>query len=304
MRLCRSCSVISIANFLLHSSFKSGMTARLLNIVLFAGLTLLLFSCEDTPVGNRGPIILGDSSLMVIETDEEQLKDLVTDLKPEIPRAEDNYAAEEEEKAPETDTAKTAAAEPEKEKTVSLPKGKGLRAEFKQVTVVIPGLNVKMGRDIDLKKAYGVAYFLNDGDINGSTMHLEGEITRVSQRYQSIVVMSSVFGDIPLGKLLHTAEWEEIKGSNNTYPIRGLKPSELDYKRANTNSIHYAIRRAGQRRHLSRRNIQELLNGVRRVRSVKQKPFRVALKTVMWKIDGRDKDGKPFSKQVRIDIPM
>ncbi len=280
------------------------ITARLVNIFLLTGISLLLFSCDNTPIGNRGPIVLGDSSLIVTETDEEQLKDLVTDLKPDIPRAEDNYAEEEEEEAADTDTVKTAVKEAEPEKPTALPEGKGLRAEFRQVTVVIPGLNVRLGSNPNLKKAYGAAYFLNGGEINGSTMHLTGEITRVSQRYQSIIILKSDFGDIPIGKLLHTADWEEIKGNNNVYPIKGLDPKHLKYKSANSSSRRYAVTRAGQRRRLSRRNVQELVNSIRRVRSVKQKPFYGALKTVMWKIDGKDKDGTPYSKQIRIDIPM
>jgi len=40
------------------------------------------------PSENHGPIVLGDSSTIVTETDPARLKDLVTDLKPVISSSE------------------------------------------------------------------------------------------------------------------------------------------------------------------------------------------------------------------------
>jgi len=50
--------------------------------------------------------------------------------------------------------------------------------------------------------------------------------------------------------------------------------------------------------------VQEWVNSLHNVRSLDQKPLFVVLRSVMWKIDGKDAQGKIFSKQLRVDIPL
>jgi hypothetical protein len=279
------------------------MVAQLKHIGLVVAAMLLLNACDNGQTGAKAPIILGDSSTIVTEADAQQLKDLVTDLQPVIPAAEDKD--EDPNAAPPADTAKAAAAEkPTEQKPQALPTGPGLKAEFSEVTVMIPGLDVKQAGKPDLHKAHGVTYSLKDGEINGATMHVKGDIVKVSQRYQSVVVMKSEYGDLVLDNLSITAGWKEIKGSNNTYPIKNLDAKSLDAYDADASDIRKAIQKAGRRYRLSRSKVQDLENSVRRVRSVNQKPFSVTYRSVMWKIDGKDTDGKFYSKQIRIDVPM
>ena len=69
-----------------------------------------------------------------------------------------------------------------------------MTGEFKDVTMIIPGLTVKQAGNPNLEKANGAVYTLNDGTVNGATMRIIGTVTKVSQRYQSVVVLKTEDG--------------------------------------------------------------------------------------------------------------
>ena len=49
---------------------------------------------------------------------------------------------------------------------------------------------------------------------------------------------------------------------------------------------------------------QEWLNTAKNVRAANQAPAKVVLRSVMWRIEGKDAGGKNFNKELRIDIPL
>lgn len=264
----------------------------------------LLASCGSQQQGPGGAIVLGDSATIVTEKDEAQLKDLVTDLQPVIPPAEDK------DKDPEptpADTAKTvAAAQPATAtpaQAQALPAGPGLRAEFGEVTVFVPGLNVKQHGRADLSRASGATYSLSSGNLDGATLRVSGNVTKVSQRYQTIVVLNSDMGDIALDALVYTTSWKAIQGNNNTYSVDVPSARNAEHNNAGAASIRVAVQKEARQRRLNPRKRQHLFDEVRNVRSVTQKPLSVVVRSVMWKIDGKDERGRNYSKQVRLDIP-
>lgn len=264
-----------------------------------------LFSCKNRPSQNHGPIILGDSSTIVTEKDPSKLQDLVTDLQPTIPEHKDTTEAVADKKPEQkaADTAKKAvAAETPKQQPVA--EVAGLKAEFKEVTILIPGLNAKQAGRANLQNANGAVYSFVSGNINGNMLKVTGTVTKVSQRYQSVVVLKNDMGTLPLETLSMTTDWEALKGANNVYRITDLDEKSLDHPDANRGTIQNAVRKAAQRRRMSRRRVQEWVNSAHNVRSANQKPLTVMLRSVMWKIDGKDANGRIFSKQIRIDIPM
>ena len=274
------------------------------NIVLFAAV-VFLFSCKNMPAQNHGPIVMGDSSTIVTEKDPQKLQDLVTDLQPTITESKDTTPTaaqkESEQKAPDT-VKKTVVAETPKQQPAS--EVSGLKADFKDVSVLIPSLNAKLSGNPNLQRANGAVYSFISGNINGNLLKIMGNVTKVSQRYQSVVVLKNDMGILPLETLSTTTSWEPLKGMNNIYRITDLDEKSLDYPEANRGTIQNAVKKAAQRRRMSRKKVQEWVNSVHNVRSTNQKPLTVMLRSVMWKIDGKDANGRLFSKQIRIDVPM
>lgn len=276
------------------------MNKRVSHIALFSGIISLLFSCKDHPSNNHGPIVLGDTSTIVTENDPQRLKDLVVDLQPVIPPPSENDSAG---KAPAAiDTLKKA--KPAIPAEQPLPDVAGLKAEFKEVTVLIPGVNAKQAGRADLQRANGAVYTFVSGNINGSTIRVTGNITRVLQRYQTTVVLKNEMGTMAIDPLSTTTGWEALKGSNNQFKITDLDQKSLDYPEVSAAGIRNAVMKAAKRHRYSRRKVEEWVYSVRRVRSVNQKPMYVMLRSVMWKIDGKDANGRMFSKQIRIDMPL
>ena len=285
------------------------MLKKLAHITLLsAGLFLL--SCKDRPSKNHGPIVLGDSSTIVTERDPQKLQDLVTDLNPVIPAAESKDTAESKPVAAAPDTTKkvkaTTPTPPPSPAAFQqqLSASMGMLAEFKDVSVLITNVSGKLSGNTNLQRASGAVYTLASGNINGATMRLKGNVTKVSQRYQSTVVLRNNYGTFILEDFSTTTDWEALKGGGNQYRITGLDAQSLEVPEANANSIRNAVTKACKRRRISRKKMDEVVSSVRHVRKADQKPLLIVLRSVMWKIDGKDAQGKLFSKQVRVDIPL
>lgn len=277
------------------------MIKRVAHIALISA-GLFLCSCKDSPSKNHGPIILGDSSTIVTETDPKNLQDLVTDLHPDIPSHTTTDTTQPKEPVAAADTNKqTKVINPPPQPQLS---GNGLLAEFKDVSVLIANVTAKQAGNPNLQRANGAVYTLTGGTINGAQMKLKGTVTKVSQRYQSAVLLKNGYGTLVLDNLSETTDWETIKGSNNQYRISGLDAQSLETADANANTIRNAVAKAAKRQRWSRKKTDEVLNSLRHVRNVNQKPLTVTLRSVMWKIDGKDAQGRAFSKQIRIDIPL
>jgi len=283
------------------------MNTRSAHSLLITCAVLFLFSCKDTPSKSHGPIILGDSSTIVTEKDPDKLRDLVTDLHPNIPsptEIKDSLAAVKDtvKQTAHTDTVKKVIATPQAAQPETVTGG--LSADFGDVTMLLGNVNAKLAGKADLRHANGAVYTLISGNINGSILKITGNVTKVSQRYQSMAVLKNGSVNMPIESLSNTTDWQPLKGGNNMYRISGLDATSMEYADDNQAQIHNAIIKAAQRHHMSKKKIQELESSIHNVRAANQKPLYVVLRSVMWKIDGKDAKGKPFSKQVRIDVPM
>jgi hypothetical protein len=142
------------------------------------------------------------------------------------------------------------------------------------------------------------------GNIPGNQIQVTAAVTKVSQRYQTVIAVKNELGTLPLETLTTTTGWKALTGSNNTYKITGLDAKSLDYAEGNKNAIRNAVSKAAKKHRFSRRKVQEWEESVRNVRAVNQKPCYVILRSVMWKIDGKDANGKAFSRQIRVDLPL
>lgn len=269
-------------------------------LILFC--VIALFSCNNEGgSGSNKPIVLGDPSTIVTETDTQYLQDFVADIKilkqtPQVPTAHDSTAA-----APVDSSVQT----PPVAATNEIPKESGLTVPFKEVTIFIPGVETKTYTKQNLEKAPGASYEITDGQLQGNELKiLNGDVDKVSQRYQTIVVAKSELGILVLESLNELDEWKPVKGKGNIYPIKGLTKKELEYKRVSNAAIRTAVTKAARNARLSKANQNKWVASVKNVKAVNQKPLSVALRSVMWKIEGKDPNGKRFQKQLRIDIPV
>lgn len=273
-----------------------------------AGALMLVSACNNGgKEASHGPIVLGDSSLIVTETDSQYLRDYVTDFQPKEPVAEEPETPASQQ--PAADTAKPAAKaepepQPEQQQAAATPKGNGLEVDFKDIKLFIPGISTRTyGRNA--VKGNSASYGLTGGKLNGNQIQVSGgTVSRINQRYQTAVVMKNEMGVLQLDALNYTSGWEALKGGKNGYYIAGLDENKLGHSNANANAIRNAISRALRGKRLSRKKEQEWLNSARNVRSVNQKPLDVVLHSVVWQVEGKDAKGHSFRKELRIDLPI
>lgn len=267
--------------------------------VLLASIVFLSCNDEQNPSAGK-PIILGDSSTIVTETEAKYLEDFVADIKPLTPREEAPADTTTSTPAADTVASTTAPATPEP----GVITGKGLTVAFKEVTVFIPGIETRTYQNINLEKAHGASYELTDGKLQGSQLKIaKGTVTRVSQRHQTIIVAKTDLGTLVLESLNSLSEWKTMEGKGNTYTVSGLDKRQLDHANPSAAGIRNAVSRAVKNARMSRANQNKWVKELKNVKSVNQKPMTVVLRSVMWKIDGKDEKGRPFQKQLRIDIP-
>lgn len=279
--------------------------------------SMLIASCGGDENPNRGkPIVMGDPNTIVTEADSQYLQDFAPDINMVAKQAAPEPAP--------ADTTGQAAAQPAQQETAQpapqqqetpakeeTPKqalaatGKGLNIPFKEVTVFIPDISTRSYKQQNPQNANGATYELTDGSLGGNQLKVSGgTVTKVSMRYQVAVMVKNELGTLPLDALSSSGNWEVLKGKNNIYTIPNLDPKHLKGVNPSPAAIRNAVARAARSKRMNKKTQQKWESSVRNVRSVNQKPMVVKLRSVMWKIEGKDKNGKPFQKQVRLDIPL
>jgi len=272
-----------------------------LYIAITATIFVSLTACKDGVTKSHGPIVLGDSAAIVTETDAKYLEDFVNDIQQNT--ADTTVASTAASTPKDTVQAEVPKEQPKPQPAVQANKGNGLTVEFKDITVFIPGIASKTNSS--KHSGNSAAYGLSGGELNGSQLQISGgTVQRVTQRYTTSVILDDDLGTFILEQLNHTSAWTQLKGNGSNYYLTGLDDRHLEHSNASGNAIRTAVQRAARAKRLSRKKENELLNSVRNVKTVNQKPLEVVLRTVVWQIEGKDAKGKNFRKELRIDMPI
>lgn len=273
----------------------------LLSAILFA-------SCggNNNPTGKAPAIQMGDPATIVTETDSQYLTDIVTDLNMTNSRPV-TIAQKEEAPAPVADTTAVAQETPAvaPAEAPAPTTGQGLNVPFPQVQFFIPGIATKTYKEPNLETDYGASYELTAGELQGNTITIKGAVIEdVYMRYQTIIVARNELGTLPLESLRKLTDWKKVKGNNGVYKIDGLQKGKLEGLKVANKAIRNAVTRDAKSRNWSRSGVQKWLNAVRRTNNTTQKPMHTELRSVMWKVNGKDVNGRPFTRQLRIDVPI
>lgn len=273
---------------------------------------LILTACTDNRPANktRGPIVLGDSANIVTVTDPKLLEDRLPDLQPpsDDPEADQPAAAPADTAAASAATQPSAppAAEPEQPSEPPAPTaGNGLTVGFKEVTVFLPNITARTFGRGDLRNARSATYQLTGGNLAGAQLRTSGgTVNRVTQRYQTIIAIRNGSQTLPLETLGATSPTQTLRGGNGTFPITGLEPARLVYAAARPAAIRSAVQQAARKKRMNRSETQKWLDAVRNIRAANQAPATVLLRSVTWRLEGKDAAGKSFTKELRMDLPI
>lgn len=259
-------------------------------------MALAFAACGNgSPNKTHGPIVLGDSATIVTESDAERLQDGMADLKSASGGEDEGNAT------PVRDTAHAT--------TVSTPApvstpANGLTAAFKEVKLTLTGLTARE-KTKDYGTARGASFTLAGGSLAGSSLQASGgTISKVTQRYSTVIAVQDGAEKLMLDNLSNTGNWQTLQGSGGAYSLAGLDAAKLEYKNAKPVEIRNAVQQAARKQKLNRQDTQDWLDAVKNVGAANQSPCVVVLKSITWRVEGKDAAGKSFSKELRIDVPL
>ncbi len=266
--------------------------------LFFAACLCMAFIACNAPdqFKSRGPIVLGDSSMIVTETDPQYLGDMVADLQPVAPQPV--LPPQPPDTARQADTTR---------QTTALPPATqedGLKVDFGEIHVLIPDIETTSFSG-SISNSKSAAYMLTGGKIAGNRLRFTGSgtVTRVTQRYETVLAITGKSEKLVLESLSYTSGWQTLKGNKDAYIISGLEDAKLQYVKATQSTIRNAVTKTTRANKMSRQEQQEYLNAVKKVRAANQKPMTVVLRYVIWQISGKDSKGRDFNKELRMDMP-
>jgi hypothetical protein len=279
------------------------------SVCLFALLFLQTSCGNSSKPQNRGAIVFGDSSTIVTESDLRLLRNNVTDIVPQNQSTETDTAQALPAKP--VDTAKAIVAETTETAVPDAPKAEaieGLQAPFSSFSLYIKGIKARAGKKVDWQSAHGASFTLEEGSLASKLIAVEkGTITKVAQRVQTVVMLKTTNGKMfkLTGLPIDQSAWIALSAKNGQFTIKGLSNKELKYeKKFTANALKNAVQKVARAQKWSKKEEQKVLQAIRTVRSANQAPCSIALQSVVWKISGKDANGKSLEKELRIDINL
>lgn len=270
---------------------------------LFISSLILVQACDSGKAPkSRGTIVFGDSATIVNEKDPQYLSDNVTDFVP----AKEEAPAEDTVTSPQQ-TVTVETAPPEEVITKEEPKNaaKGLEVPFKGLSIAVSGIEVRNNKTIDWNTAKGVAYTIEKGNLANASLSCKGAtVSKVMQRIQTVVLVKTKSGrNIKVSGLpTYSSDWQALKGNTGSYSLSSVADNRLSYgQKFSLQATKNAVQKAARANRMNRKEEEELLSSVNRVRAYNQAPLSIALKSVIWKISAKDAAGKTIEKELRID---
>lgn len=264
------------------------MILRVSTLALLA--ILLLASCDDVRRRNsRGPIALGDPSTIVNETDTLYLQDMVPDPAFDEPAAPSASRVTATTSVP-RDTTPSA-------NISTLPAG--LTADFGNVQIILPGATARdAGRS--LRGAKSAAYSLAGTSLGSKIIAVRGgTVKRIQQRTGYSAAVDIAGKPVLLSDLgTQYTGWQTLQGKGGQYTLAPAAPPAF---KASPAALRTAVQKAARAKRLDRKAEQKLLTSAR---SMTTAPLSVVPRVYTWKIEGSGADGKAFTKEVRVDVPL
>jgi len=288
---------------------KNNFLSIKLSFVFIYALSVLV-SCDDEQKSkNRGAIVMNDPATIVTETDKKYLSDFVEDIHlKEVPIVAEESVPNEETKSNISEEKKSEPIPNQEIKTITKANtGKGLTIDFNEIQVFISNIEIKSLKNQQPEKKGAASYQVVKGNLTANTkMQVTGSAKdlKIEMRYISTVLFENEWGNFQISSLGKTSDWSELKGTNGNFTLKMLQANTIETKKTNATQIRQALTKAISRKRLSKAQKQQFEKLKDRIHSVQQEPMKVAVRSVMWKIQFKDEKGKPKVKQLRLDLPI
>lgn len=274
---------------------------KLLHVyTLFCLMGLCCFlACSEKPRGGTKPILLGDPSGIVTETDSTYLKNFTNDISPKQVQSSE---AEITNMMVEVDSAKASAAmdDESEEMPVSL---SGLTVPIGSAQVVLNGIEGHtLNREAPNPALRSVAYVHDAGEWKELKLGVSGLTdVRVEQRLMTRLVVTFNDETILLNSLgRFTSPWYNLPGNGKQFVSLGA--NSINYMAMEGGKIRAAAQTDINAKKWSSAKKQEVIKTLQSIRSFHDKPCSVVVKSIQWRISGM-LEGKRVQQLIQVDLP-
>jgi hypothetical protein len=259
-------------------------------------LLFTFFACKEHEPKSFAPIVLGDSTTIITETDTAYLSNITEDISPKRKYTSETHITK---MMVEVDSMKKSQA------LESAQPGSyqvnGFIINFAECEVIFDGLaahalNVSQNE----RATHSVSYLRDAGELMDMKLKVTGlQNTMVEQRLHTMLGVTHqdktyVLHD--LGKFI--TQWYNIAGKDNVFISLGR--SSLAFHEVNQKKISLGLERELRKKKLDKDEIQEVLQTVKSIQNYSDAPCVIQIKSVQWRIRGV-RDGKKVQKLIQID---
>lgn len=264
--------------------------------ILIPLLLFLLTACKDKP-GENKPIVLGDTSTIVTETDERYLENTTDDISPANRKSSEGKITS---IMMQVDSAKSVQKLEEENESVPL---NGFTINFSECEVVFNNLSAHAIKNTqDERTSNSVSYVVDGGRISDMNLQVKGlDEAKVEQRLFTRLSAAGQDEDFvlnDLGKFI--SQWSELAGKDFKYVSLG--DNSLQFFNVDHTKIKNAVDREVRKKKKSRQEIQAWMNLIAKTNSYTDAPCKIQLVSAQWRIIGK-KGGKRVQKLIQFDIP-
>lgn len=274
------------------------------NILYISGLMLLCYSCNEvTQPKNVAPIILGDSTTIVTETDSQYLKNVIDDIEPSKnqPIAKTNGTTQ----AQKTDTVLQLKSTTENITSTAnniKTNSNDFVLNLKNNTqIIFKDIATKEFKAQDPSTQNDLSYLITKGDINKSAITVNnGSLTEVLHKSKIVYKVKTSQGELKLSTLAReSSNWTKLPLKSNVVTLSNINsPAAV---KITAKEIQTAIDKAISNKKYKSGVREKLRKELAGVNSINHKLISYVTDYQQFTISGKDAKGVTFKKIIRLD---
>ena len=267
--------------------------------MLLSGVIMLHACGDDKKSSSNQPIILGDSSSVVTETDSQFLYNQTEDIAPNNHKSSSKKIAQMMVQVDSLNATKKL-----EETPVSQTPLLGLTVSFEDFDVIFNNLSAHPSkRDPDARKSNNVSYIYDGGDFQEMKIQVKN-LHEVSVEEKLVTKLTAVtqnerFVLQSLGT--YSSSWYTLPGKENLFISTGK--NSIQFNDVNQAKLKTAFTNALQAKKKNSNFTKKALEEVKNARAAIDAPFKIELYSVQFIVKGTV-NGTKIKKLIRFDIPL
>lgn len=279
------------------------------NSCLFFGSFLLLsfLSCDNAAVQKQyAPIVLGDSTTIVTETDSNYLKNTVGDIETApvnklIDSSKNNEAKNDAPTMKDSVVTSTTVKEEPALVTTKAPKTTGVAIHVGNETyVLVEGIQGGGNRVQDGQKNSAFSFNTNNGKFASAQIKIHnGKWTKAQYRYTVLPQFSynNKFIDLQ-GLEAQSSNWDALNSKGNAINIPTIK--NINYKKVSSSQLKQSVTTTLQNRKYKKSAIDAAVKQISNRSTITSAPFSLDITAFEVRVQGVDAKGKSFDKTIKL----